>query len=80
MRQQERADPHYHSRFQHIPDVHQFTWCDLLQAISPYLPVSILWYLLSFVLNKQLTSHAQICYILSLIHITVSCQLSLASS
>lgn len=71
-----REEPHFHSRFQHVSDVHQFAWCDLLHKISPYLSVSILWHLWQFVFNKELISPIQICYILSLIHTTASGQFS----
>ena len=76
VRWQDREEPHYHSRFQHVSDVHQFTWCDLLRNTSPYLSVSILWLLSQFVFNKELIYPIHNCYILSLIHTTASGQLS----
>lgn len=75
VRWQEREEPHYHSRFQHVSDVHQFTWCDLLRNISPYSSVSKLRLLWQFAFNKELISPIQICYILYFIHTTASGQL-----
>jgi len=72
VRRQEREEPHFHSRFQHVSDVYQFTWCDLLRNISPYLSVSIFWLLWQFVFNKELVSPIEICYLPSLIHTTPS--------